>query len=288
MPGMRTVFRLLLPTSLATFKGILVQAGGQVFVVPSPTVERVLRVRRHEVRTLAGRSTVTVGGAVVPLVRLAEVLGLTWKVGETGEVVTALVLGTGDQRVAFRVTAVTGEQEVLVKPLGFPLVRVRHIAGATVLGSGALAPVLRTADLLAAALRLRLSPGVAAAATVPEKKAVLLAEDSITSRMLLKNILEAGGYAVTTAVDGLDAWNQLAAGRFHAVVSDVDMPRVNGFELTAKIRAAAAHAALPVVLVTARGSREDQGRGIDVGANAYIVKSNFDQGNLLEVLATLV
>lgn len=91
-----------------------------------------------------------------------------------------------------------------------------------------------------------------------------------------------------TAVDGLDAWNQLAAGRFHAVVSDVDMPRVNGFELTAKIRAAAAYAALPVVLVTARGSREDQGRGIDVGANAYIVKSNFDQGNLLEVLATLV
>jgi two-component system chemotaxis sensor kinase CheA len=115
-----------------------------------------------------------------------------------------------------------------------------------------------------------------------------MAEDSITSRMLLKNILESAGYIVTTAVDGQDAWGQLQRGSFDAVVSDVDMPRMNGFELTAKIRGETAWATLPIVLVTARGTQADRERGVEAGASAYIVKSSFDQGNLLEVLGTLI
>ena len=115
-----------------------------------------------------------------------------------------------------------------------------------------------------------------------------MVEDSITSRMLLKNILESAGYTVTTAVDGVEAWTALRAQEFEAVISDVEMPRMGGFELTAKLRADKKLAGLPVVLVTARESREDRERGIDVGANAYIVKSSFDQSNLLEVLQRLV
>ena len=293
--GAGTVMRILLPTSLATLKGILVQASTQAFVIPSPNVERVVRVRATEVRVVAGRHTVMVGGAVVPLVQLDEVLGLKAVAGERGGAVTALVLGTGENRIAFRVAAVAGEQEVLVKALSFPLTRVRHIAGATVLGSGRLVPVLRAADLLAVGLRLRLAAvaeegadAQADASKGPATKAILLAEDSITSRMLLKNILESAGYVVTTAVDGADAWRQLERGSFVAVVSDVDMPRMNGFELTARIRADAARATLPVVLVTARGSPEDRERGVESGANAYIVKSSFDQGDLLAVLGTLI
>jgi len=113
-------------------------------------------------------------------------------------------------------------------------------------------------------------------------------EDSITSRMLLKNILEAAGYDVTTAVDGIDAFTTLRQGDFDCVVSDVDMPRLNGFGLTAKIRADTRYAELPVVLVTALESREDRERGIDVGANAYIIKQSFDQGNLLDVIQRLL
>ena len=104
----------------------------------------------------------------------------------------------------------------------------------------------------------------------------------------MKNILETSGYMVKTAVDGIDAISQLKTEKFDAVVSDVDMPRMNGFNLTEKIRADKKLAELPVVLVTALGSREDRERGIDVGANAYIVKSSFDQSNLLETLRRLI
>ena len=113
-------------------------------------------------------------------------------------------------------------------------------------------------------------------------------EDSITSRMLLKNILESAGYQVKTAVDGIDAYTTLRTEEFNLVVSDVDMPRMNGFGLTAKIRSDRKLAELPVVLVTALESREDREHGIDVGADAYIVKSSFDQSNLLEVIRRLV
>jgi two-component system chemotaxis sensor kinase CheA len=113
-------------------------------------------------------------------------------------------------------------------------------------------------------------------------------EDSITARSLLKNILEAAGYRVATAVDGVDAWSVLKLEKFQLVVSDVEMPQMNGFDLTARIRADRDLAELPVLLLTALDSREDRERGIDVGANAYIVKGDFDQDRLLEVVARLM
>ena len=115
-----------------------------------------------------------------------------------------------------------------------------------------------------------------------------MVEDSVTARTLLKSILETAGYEVKTAVDGIDAYTLLRVEDFRLVVSDVDMPRMNGFELTTKIRSDKKLADLPVVLVTALDSREDRERGIDVGANAYIVKSSFDQSNLLEVIKRLI
>jgi two-component system, chemotaxis family, sensor kinase CheA len=113
-------------------------------------------------------------------------------------------------------------------------------------------------------------------------------EDSITARTLLRNILEAAGYEVATAVDGVDGFTRLRSGAFELVVSDVDMPRMTGFDLTAKIRSDPKLAEVPVVLVTALESREDRERGIEVGANAYIVKQSFDQSNLLEVIRQLI
>jgi two-component system chemotaxis sensor kinase CheA len=120
-----------------------------------------------------------------------------------------------------------------------------------------------------------------------EAKSVLVVEDSITSRMLLKGILESAGYRVKTAVDGVEGFTTLRSEGFDLVVSDVEMPRMNGFDLTAKIRADKKLAELPVVLVTALETREDRERGIDVGANAYLIKSSFDQSNLLEAVRRL-
>jgi two-component system chemotaxis sensor kinase CheA len=166
---------------------------------------------------------------------------------------------------------------------------VRNIAGATVLGSGQVAPILNVPDLLksaritSAALH---TPAPAQPSAVSAKR-ILIAEDSITSRVLLRGILESAGYIVETAVDGIEAYTTLRAESFDLLVSDVEMPRMNGFDLTARIRADSPLAELPVVLVTALESREDRERGIDVGANAYLVKSSLDQSNLLEAVRRL-
>ncbi len=290
-PGQGTRFRIVTPSMLATFRGILIEAEGRMFVAPTAQVERVARVKAGETGTVEGRETITLSGRTVASVRLADVLQLP-RAARNDELppgTTVIVFGAGDQRIAFTVDAVLDEQEVLVKRLGKPLSRVRNIAGATVLGSGQVVPILNVFDLLKSARQTGGTVAPAALETKPsDAGAILVAEDSITSRMLLKGILESAGYRVKTAVDGADAFTQLRSEKFDLVVSDVEMPRLNGFDLTARIRADKKLAELPVVLVTALESREDRERGIDVGANAYIVKSSFDQSNLLDAVRRLV
>src|ERR1700674_5463257 len=291
-PGLGTAIRIVLPAMRATFRGILVEVGERLFIVPTVQVERVARVKREDVQTVEGRETISLGGRAVALVQLAEVLELPPAEGD-GELplTTIIFLGTGDRRIAFAVTAVVDEEEVLVKPLHKPLSRVRNLAGATVLGSGQVTPVLNVIDLLKSARRAGGARARVADKAKPaqaEAKSLLVAEDSITSRMLVKSILESVGYKVKTAVDGMDALTLLRAEHFDLLVSDVEMPRLNGFELTVRIRADKKLAELPVVLVTALESREDRERGIDVGANAYIVKSSFDRSDLLETVRRLV
>jgi two-component system, chemotaxis family, sensor kinase CheA len=289
--GSGTTIRMTLPLTLATFRGVLVESARRLFILPTAQVERVTRFKPQDVQTVEGRRTLALNGRAVALVDLAEVLQLPSAPQKSGaaEATPILVLGAGEQRVAFAVDAVIDEREVLVKRLAKPLSRVRNIAGATVLGSGEVAPILNVADLLKSARTAGAGVRTAPAATpsaAPAKR-ILVVEDSITSRMLLKGILESAGYDVKTAVDGIDGFTALRAERFDLVVSDVEMPRMDGFDLTARIRADRALAEVPVVLVTALESREDRERGIDVGANAYLVKSSLDQSNLLEALRRL-
>ena len=209
---------------------------------------------------------------------------------DTANNIHIVVLASADKRIAFQVNEVLDEHQVLVKGLGKQLGRVRNIAGATVLDTGKVVLVLNIPDLMKSAVR---SVAAVRAAVDIEMMPVrtgniLVAEDSITARTLIKNILETAGYKVSTAVDGIDAFTQTRSGEFNLVVSDVDMPRMNGFELTSKIRGDKKLSELPVVLVTALESREDREHGIEVGANAYIIKSNFDQSNLLEVIKQLI
>ncbi|TAL45633.1 MAG: hybrid sensor histidine kinase/response regulator, partial [Methylovulum sp.] len=203
-----------------------------------------------------------------------------------------LVLTSAGKHIAFVVDEVLSEQEVLVKSLGRQLSRVRNISAATILGSGKVVPILNVTDLMKSALQVTHARNLGKVESKAEIKAptqtVLVVEDSITARSLLKGILEVAGYKVSTAIDGIDGLTQLRSGEFELVVSDVDMPRMNGFDLTAKIRGDKNLADLPVVLVTALESREDRERGIDVGANAYIVKRSFEQSNLLEVVRRLI
>ena len=290
--GAGTTFRIMLPVTLAALRGVVVRACEQLFVLPTVNVERVVRVRKEDVKTVENRETLLINGHTLSLVHLAEVLGLGGgqEAADAAEYRQVIVLVSGGERIAYVVDEVLNEQEVLLKGLGSQLARVRNIAGATALGTGKLAPFLNVSDLMRSSVdhAAPVTEKIAPAAAEAQKKSVLVVEDSITARALLKNILEATGFRVKTAVDGLDALTTLKTESFDLVVSDVEMPRMDGFDLTMKIRADRKLAELPVVLVTALDSRENRERGIDAGANAYIVKSSFDQTNLLEVIKRLV
>jgi two-component system chemotaxis sensor kinase CheA len=290
-PGAGTAFHMVLPLTLATFRGVLVRTGDRLCVIPAAGVERVARVAGRDIRTVENRETIELGGKAVALAGLGDILELPHPAtAEAMDRVPVVVLGRDEARVAFRVDEILGEQEVLVKTLGPQLARVRNVAGASMLGTGQVVPVLNVADLLKSAVKgatTARAPVRAEQLAVDVPRSILVVEDSITSRSLLKNILESAGYAVTTAVDGMDAYTTLKTAAFDLVVSDVEMPRMDGFDLTARIRADKQLAELPVVLVTALELREHRERGIDVGANAYIVKSSFDQSNLLETIRRL-
>ena len=293
-PDTGTRFRIILPLTVATFHGVLVRLDEWAFIIPAMYVERTVRLEREEIKTVENRETIQLKGEAVSLARLTDVLGLppSGKAASSG-MIQAIVLTVSGTSIAFLVDEVLNEQEVLLKKLGRQLSRVRNVAGATIIGNGKVVPILNVPDLLKSAVKYssRSAPPIAASEAEQghdRKLSVMVVEDSITTRTLLQNILGVAGYNVVTAVDGLDAFSKLKSSDFDIVVSDVEMPRMNGFDLTARIRADKRLAELPVVLVTSLESREDRERGIDAGASAYIAKSNFDQSNLLEVLKRLV
>lgn len=287
-----TTFRVLLPLTMATFRGTLVRAGERIFAIPTMNVERVVSVRRECVKTVENVETIELSGNAASLVRLGAVLELDPDGRqEDAKDLHVMVLGSGGSRIAFQVDEVLNEEEIIVKSFGRQLSRVRNIAGATVLGTGKVVLVLNVSDLLKSAVK---SAGkVALVSAAPEKrgrkrKTILVVEDSITARTLLKNILESVGYDVVTAVDGVDGFITLRSRPFDLVVSDVQMPRMDGLELTEKIRGMKEFPDLPVILVTGLESPEDKRKGVAAGANAYLVKSSFDQTDLLSAIRRMI
>jgi len=282
-----TSFRMLVPLTIATFRGVLVSSGAQSFIVPTSSVERTFRAGKSQFGAAENRETVRLGGEVFSFARLSTVLGLPDRPSGEGPV-PVLLLASAGTKIAFGVDEISGEEDVLVKGLGPQLKKVRNISGAAILGTGTPVPIINVPDLLRSAVKT--APGPAKKA-VPragvQKRPVLVAEDSITSRMLLKNILETAGYEVSTAVDGVEAWTLMKTEKFDILITDVEMPRMDGFELTARVRADKDLSRLPVVLVTALEKREDKERGIEAGANAYMIKSSFNQNNLLEIVKRL-
>lgn len=291
IPGKGSSFTVCLPLSLATFRGTLVQVAGQPFLAPSSHLVAVLHVNAASIRTVENKTTITYDGEPLSLVGLADTLQLKKPgIRKESNKIQVMVLGTSNRRIGFEVDEVLAEQEVLFKELGKQLLRVKNIAGATILGTGQVVPILNVHDLLKSAVGTvgeRFASG-RAKQEEQKPKSILVVEDSITSRTLLKSILEAAGYVVTTAVDGVDGYTKLKINPIDLVLSDVEMPRMSGFELTQKIRADEALANIPLILCTSLATDQDRERGIQVGANAYIVKSNFDQSNLLQVIEKLI
>jgi two-component system chemotaxis sensor kinase CheA len=297
-PGHGTAFHITLPVTLATLRGILIAVSGHLFILPNAHVEHIVLINPDEIKTAENRTVVHLNGSVVSWVKMADLLELdvppkTDTKKRTLKAVPrpAVLLRNGDTRIAVSVDAIINEQEVLLKNLGKQIRRVPLVSGATILSTGKVVPVLNAKNLIikASTTGLKRSAGsLALDSPAVQAKSILVVEDSFTSRTLLKNILEASGYSVQTAVDGEDGFSRLKTGLFDAVVSDIQMPKMDGFKLTQKIRNDKSLSHLPVILVTSLDSPADKEKGIDVGANAYIVKTSFDQSNLLDVLERLV
>lgn len=291
LPGQGITFTLTLPLTLASSHGLLVRSGEQTFALPLTTVERMLQINSSDISSVSGKEAITYQGKPVALARLADLLELPLN-GRDPERVTVVIIAVAEKRLGLIVDDLVGEQEIVIKNLGKQLAKVSGLAGATVLGSGQVILVLHAADLVKLAARTRMR---AAVATDPEprqsaeRKTVLVVDDSITTRTLEKNILESAGYLVRLATDGEEALAALVAdGLPHLIVSDINMPRLDGFDLTYRVKHDSRYANIPVILVTSLDSPADKARGIEVGADAYIVKSRFDQGSLLETIEQLI
>ncbi|MBI5033768.1 MAG: hybrid sensor histidine kinase/response regulator [Chloroflexi bacterium] len=296
--GVGTTITLTLPLTLATTQELLVQVGDQTYGIPISAVERIHRIQAKDISAVQGRQAILVDDEPVSLVRLAQVLErpATEVKADADDKVPTVILGSARKRIAFLVDAVLGQQETVVKSLGKQLARVRNVAGATILGTGQVIMTLNPTDLMKSARGMEGRASIAAqphanAATngKPKERRVLVVDDSLSTRTLEKNILETAGYKVQVATDGMEAMSVLNSnGGFDVIVSDVLMPRMTGFELTAAVKADPKLKKIPVVLVTSLDSRADKEHGIEVGADAYLVKSNFDQANLLQTIAQLV
>ncbi|MDD5558921.1 response regulator [Candidatus Methylomirabilis sp.] len=295
--GAGTTVRTILPATITTFRGLLVQAGGQPFLLPTEAVKQAIRIAHDAIEHVEGREAIRWNGQPLFIARLSGLLGLSQEQG-SGTIphppspnppLLCVIVTSGEAQVGLLVEDILGDREVLVKEIGPPLVRVKNVAAAGLLGTGQVVLILRPADLLRSTQEITRPPAEAVAYEEKDRQPVLLVvDDSITTRTMEKNLLEAAGYQVKVAVDGMEAWTLLNTEEFDLVVSDVDMPRMDGFDLTTRIRADRKLSELPVVLVTALESRENKERGIEVGANAYILKSSFDQSSLLEFIRRLV
>jgi two-component system, chemotaxis family, sensor kinase CheA len=288
--GAGTEIVLQLPLTLAVISGLIIDCEGETFAVPLHYVAEILRLSEKEIITEGGREVVRVRGTTLPLVSLREVLGLPRIPRIAGERVSALVLRFQEQQLACLISRTIDVQELVVKGMGRQLKSVQFFSGATILGDGSPSLILSVPDLFGAhqGRGSELRKEFAEARVKARRGRVLVVDDSITTRTMEKNILETHGYEVMVAVSGADALSKLAVNDFDLMVSDVEMPGMTGFELTRSIRQLERTKDLPVIIVTSLSSNEDRRKGVEVGAQAYIVKGSFDQGTLLSTVETLI
>jgi len=290
--GQGTKFTLVVPLTLTSIRVILVEASSQVYAIDTIGVHRVLRINADDILSIEGRRVLLIAGIPVPLATLTAALGFQGSAPLVGGAkVPVVVLAAGNRLAAFLVDDLLSEREVVVRALGPRLRQVKYVSGGTILPDGRISLILNASDLIQHALSLPAAAGLPVAQAVAPrsaKKRLLVADDSITVRTLQKNILESAGYDVTAAVDGMEAWHLLSEKGADLVISDVEMPRMDGFSLTEAIRESKRFRDLPVILVTARESDADKARGLAAGADAYCLKSTFDQKDLLATIAQLL
>ncbi|CAB3761659.1 hybrid sensor histidine kinase/response regulator [Paraburkholderia solisilvae] len=291
-PGGGMRFVLQLPLTLSVIRSLLVEVGGEAYAFPLAHVRRTLALARVDIDTLEGQQHFSFEGKRVGLVSAHQLLGVE-AAGEPDAHVAVVVLGDERGMYGIAVERFVGERMLVVQPLDARLGKIKDIAAAALMDNGEAVLIVDVEDLLHSVdklvrdgqlARVRASSGAAA---VPRKH-VLIVEDSLTVRELERKLLEKRGYAVTVAVDGMDGWNALRSARFDLVVTDIDMPRMDGIELVTMIRHDPQVKSVPVMIVSYKDRDEDRRRGLDAGADYYLAKGSFHDEALLDAVRDLI
>jgi two-component system sensor histidine kinase and response regulator WspE len=290
-PSRGTRFELRVPVSLTVSPLLFVKVAEETLCLSAVHVSRALKVEASQLKEVAGRAVLEVDEQPMPFASLSALLGLAPdEVPQAG----ALVLVVRSQGVvaALAVDRVLEERVQAILPLKGLLARFPHLTGATTLADGRLAMVLSAAHLIASAqgaagLRVHRSATAVRSAPAPRRR-ILVVDDSPLTRELIGSLLEAVGYDIIMAADGLEALDLLANTKVDLVCSDLEMPRVDGLELTRRLKAHPTHKVLPVVILTTRGGEEDRQRGLAAGADGYITKGDLVRQDLVDVVGRLL
>ena len=286
--GQGCQFEVLVNTSLATTKVIIVEIEQTLYALPVEFIQTMLTISREAIFAIEDSQAINFEQRPISIAWLRDLLQLpATQDRQTDNNLSCVVLRVDNEYFALIVDAFVDQQDIVLKPQSKLLKRVPNIAGATIIGNGEVCMILNPSDLLHS-LRQGTWEDVTQGSDRSEiKNKLLLVEDSIIIRTQMQRLLKAAGYDVTIAVDGLEGWQKVTTGNFDVVVSDVEMPNMSGLELTTQIRQHPEYQNLPIVLVTTLASPEDQQRGKEAGANAYLTKGDFDQKLLLDTLNQL-
>jgi two-component system chemotaxis sensor kinase CheA len=289
-PNVGTTITLILPLTIVTTRILLIKVGSYTFALPASGCHGIIWVYENRIRTIEGRATINHESQTIPLLRMADLMNIESEppfLDNKRE--PAVLIGSAQRLLSLLVDQLLDEREAVVKPLGPIFENQRRYNGAVQLGDGQLVLLLNPVSLVQSARGIaQTTRSTGGTTSTQQRPHLLVVEDSFTTRELIRSILQSAGYDVSAAIDGLDALDKLRVQSYDLVVTDVEMPRVDGFELTTRIRQELEELDMPVVIITSLASDEYRRRGLEAGAQAYIVKSQFNQDNLLNVINQLL
>ncbi len=291
--GRGTVFSILLPLTLAIMPILLVTVSGTTFAIATHYVREIIRVTRSALMSVVDRTVIKLRNEFIPVADLASLLHLSPKNGGSPSAAERepliIIVHSGTEHLGLIVDALIDEEDMVIKSLPAHMKDIKMVSGVTISGRNDIVNVLHIPAMLEAAREDRAMKMHTEQKKDEEAEVnILVVDDSINTREIEKSILESYGYRVTLAEDGEDGLEKANAFKFDAVITDVEMPRLDGFSLTEHLRKEESYKHTPIIIVTSREKEEDKRRGIQVGADAYIVKGSFDQTTLLETVKNLV
>lgn len=292
-PGRGAAFHLRLPVTRSVMRAVSARVGEEMYAFPLHRIDRIDRIDRATLTSSEGTPCFLFDGDPVSVVSARSLLGLPMASAApaSSESMPVVMVSDRGQRFAIAVDALCGEQDLVVRPLDPRLGKVQDIAAATILEDGTPALIVDVDDLLRSVERTAYAHAIESAAPAGPalvRKRVLVVDDSITVREAERQLLVHSGYSVDIAVDGVDGLNALRRKTYDLVITDIDMPRLNGFELIRSIRKDAKLSALPVVIVSYKDRDEDRKLGLEVGASYYLTKASFHDERLLEAVQDLI